>query len=199
MAQEIKSIIFDIGGVVIKPHDPVYYAYLARKSGRTEAEVSYMMKRLQPESEIGRMSIPMLESIIAKQLKIPKKEIRWLDFFKKHMEVNVDITDLIGELHSDFQLAYLSNIDKAKYLWADRILRPIPFDYRFASCNIGLRKPDPKIYRYVLKKMKAKPEETIFIDNMLENVLGATRVGINSILFKNRMELDIHLSKIIET
>jgi HAD superfamily hydrolase (TIGR01509 family) len=188
MVKEINTIIFDIGGVIIKPHDPAYYQYLGRKSGRTEAEVHYMVAQLAPETETDRMTIPTFETLLSKQLGIPKKELKWMEFYKKHHEVNTDVVDLIMDLHDDFKVAYLSNIDKAKYLYTDKILESVPFDYRFASCNIKMRKPDKEIYQYVLKKMKANPQKTIFIDNMLVNVLAATNVGINSILFNLKIE-----------
>jgi putative hydrolase of the HAD superfamily len=48
---------------------------------------------------------------------------------------------------------------------------------------MGISKPDPDFYRYILKKEGIKPENTVFIDDSEENVLSAQKIGINSILF----------------
>ena len=56
-------------------------------------------------------------------------------------------------------------------------------DRIFASCYLGIAKPNHKIYRYVLDKMGFAPEEAIFIDDRQVNIDGASAVGIRSIRF----------------
>lgn len=51
------------------------------------------------------------------------------------------------------------------------------------SGDIKLIKPDPKIYTYTLDKFKLAPKETIFIDDMLENITAARKIGIFGIHF----------------
>ncbi len=64
-------------------------------------------------------------------------------------------------------------------------------DYSFISGDLGLRKPDPQIYRIALKKMNVSPHECIFIDDHPERVDAAAVCGITSILF-NRNKHDYH-------
>nr|WP_184080297.1 HAD family phosphatase [Nocardiopsis mwathae] len=54
------------------------------------------------------------------------------------------------------------------------------FDAVFFSCDLGIRKPDPEIYRHVLAELGAAPEETVFVDDREENVLAAKRLGIDA-------------------
>jgi len=53
------------------------------------------------------------------------------------------------------------------------------------SCEIGLAKPDPTIYHYILKLCHVEPEESIFVDDFIDNIEAANRVGMHGILFKN--------------
>jgi putative hydrolase of the HAD superfamily len=53
----------------------------------------------------------------------------------------------------------------------------------FTSCYMGLRKPDPAIYRRTLGILGAASERTIFIDDRLENVAAAAAVGMKAIQF----------------
>ncbi len=58
------------------------------------------------------------------------------------------------------------------------------FDVIITSEQVGVRKPDAKIFAYALAKAGAKPEESIMIGNDLEvDVLGAEKAGIQGVYF----------------
>ena len=54
----------------------------------------------------------------------------------------------------------------------------------FVSYELGLLKPDIKIYQTVLQKLNALPEEVIFVDDKIKNVEAAKSIGIYGIVFK---------------
>lgn len=58
------------------------------------------------------------------------------------------------------------------------------FDYIFESSKIGLRKPEKKIYLYVQKKMKVKPQEILFIDDLGINLKPARELGFITYKFR---------------
>ena len=67
-------------------------------------------------------------------------------------------------------------------------------DKIFVSYKLSLLKPDVEIYRKVLKSLKAKPEEVIFIDDKLKNVEAAKSIGINGIVFdKDKIADDVRM------
>ena len=51
------------------------------------------------------------------------------------------------------------------------------------SYQLGIAKPDPAIYRHVLKELGTQPEETLFIDDKPVNVEAALALGMKGILF----------------
>jgi putative hydrolase of the HAD superfamily len=57
------------------------------------------------------------------------------------------------------------------------------------SHELGLRKPDPAIYRAALKLSGTKPEETVFVDDLKPNVDSAHRLGMIAIRFKSSEDL----------
>ena len=73
------------------------------------------------------------------------------------------------------------------------------FDLIVSSYNIKIKKPDPKIYEYTLEKLGLKPEETVFIDDLEENTIAATALGIQSIIFKNSEQCKEDLEKILNS
>ena len=83
--------------------------------------------------------------------------------------------------------AILSNalpnlVDAAKGLVTDDGL--IAADKAFCSFDFGLLKPDPRIFKAVLDKLQAKPDEVIFVDDKSDNVEGAQSLGIHGIVFE---------------
>ena len=57
------------------------------------------------------------------------------------------------------------------------------FKVALSSCYVGLRKPDPAMYRRALDILGSAPERTLFIDDRQENVDGAMAAGMKAIRF----------------
>nr|KAF6400916.1 epoxide hydrolase 2 [Rousettus aegyptiacus] len=60
-------------------------------------------------------------------------------------------------------------------------LRP-HFDLLIESCQIGMAKPDPQIYRFMLDTLKASPSEVVFVDSVGANLKPASDLGMVTIL-----------------
>jgi HAD superfamily hydrolase (TIGR01509 family) len=58
------------------------------------------------------------------------------------------------------------------------------FDELSFSCELGKNKPEPEIYEICLSRLGLLPNECLFVDDSLENVEGAIKVGIHAIHFK---------------
>ena len=69
------------------------------------------------------------------------------------------------------------------------------FKVAFSSCYVGLRKPDPAIYRRALDILGSAPDRTLFIDDRQENVDGAAGVGMKAIRFTGAEALKAELGK----
>jgi putative hydrolase of the HAD superfamily len=67
------------------------------------------------------------------------------------------------------------------------------FDVLVWSFQLGIAKPDPDIYRYVLEKLGTRAEETLFIDDKLVNVEAARALGMQAIEFSaiERLRADL--------
>jgi putative hydrolase of the HAD superfamily len=62
-------------------------------------------------------------------------------------------------------------------------------EFTFTSCYMGLRKPDPAIYRRVLGILGKSAERSLFIDDRLENVAAAAAVGMKALRFTGAVAL----------
>ncbi len=57
------------------------------------------------------------------------------------------------------------------------------FDSRTFSCEVGVCKPAPEIYRDCLNKLGAQPSEVLFLDDRESNVRAAEALGLHAVLF----------------
>lgn len=105
--------------------------------------------------------------------------------------------DLLRSLKEQYRLFALSNINEihahsldlaAKGLLNESSFRNF-FHYTFYSHEVGFRKPEPEIYKYVLDMQNLIPEETFFVDDKKENVEAAVALGINAFQLTDRNHL----------
>lgn len=84
------------------------------------------------------------------------------------------------------QMIILSNFDSEtfEHLYnspkAQKVFQYFEPENIVISGDIGLLKPNPKIYKHVLKKYNLNASECIFIDDQIENVIAAENLGITA-------------------
>jgi putative hydrolase of the HAD superfamily len=57
------------------------------------------------------------------------------------------------------------------------------FHHLTFSCDVGMVKPDPLIYKACLQSLAVTPQETLFLDDLPPNIEGAAKLGIHGVLF----------------
>jgi putative hydrolase of the HAD superfamily len=72
----------------------------------------------------------------------------------------------------------LASVER-EFSWIDR------FDVLVWSCELGVVKPNPELYRHALNQLGTQPEETLFIDDKRPNVEAAQALGIQAIQFSS--------------
>ena len=70
------------------------------------------------------------------------------------------------------------------------------FDQTYASCLMGVAKPDPAFYRFILLAEEAEARNTVFIDDRIENVESAAGTGIKAIHFTSPEDLQKEIDRI---
>lgn len=73
---------------------------------------------------------------------------------------------------------------------------PESLEYIINSSDIGFAKPDPAFFETALRSINCSPDEVLFIDDQYENVIAATKVGLNSFHFQESIEsLNVFLGR----
>lgn len=114
--------------------------------------------------------------------------------------------DFLLQLRKEYKVFLLSNINNLHEQWiADYMVREhgiadyerTYFDGVYMSHLIRLRKPNTEIYEYVLADAELDPRETIFFDDLEENVAGARLTGIHGIWHEPGREIITHCQEFI--
>src|SRR3989344_3838495 len=118
----------------------------------------------------------------ARMLKIPLKKLEHV-----YWQLSTEL-DVGKESEKEFYRKLLKHVKK-KYNYFSY------FQPRITSSEVGVRKPEAKIYKIMLKKLRIKPSECLFLDDLQLNVNAAKKIGIKTIHFKNAKQLRKELNK----
>ncbi len=181
----IKAIIFDWGGVLGPPGNRVAAKILAEEFGYDEDAIFFTLDTLEDEYSTGPENAEYYINVI-KKFKMPIPRL-------KDVLNNIppwEVFDLAKELkQKGYAIYILSNQMKPR---TDAIRRDNDlsfFDDVWFSNEIGMKKPDKKVFEFMLSKIGLPAEQCIFIDDNDYNVDAAKELGINVILFKNLKQL----------
>lgn len=185
----IKALFFDVGGVLVRTMDwSRRYAWEQKLGlGRGSLEPLVHSNILHEQQERGELGFDEFWRETALRLGIdPAQVAQFREDFYAGDEVNTDLVDAIQhwKKRHDVKTGIISNAppllrqtltkqyDIAKY-----------FDSLAISGEIGVRKPDPAIYRHALKSLNVQPSEAIFVDDLITNIEGANAIGMKALHF----------------
>lgn len=189
MKKMIKAIIFDMGGVLLRTIDPTPRESMARRFGITRNELERYVFRgpTSLQSEVGLVSDIYHWQTVLKHFK--QKEANPLEIYKEYFSgdaINQELLSYAESLKPEYEIGLLSNawVDSRNKLGLLFHFIDI-FDIALFSAEEKVRKPEEEFFRLMLNKLKVRPDESIFIDDFVENIEGANKIGMNTILFKN--------------
>lgn len=186
----VRSLIFDWGGVIQRTEDWEPRRRLAHELG---LEPDVLDQRVfgcdaWEQASTGRCTSDEAWRQIGLDLGIPEKELlTFIERFFSGDQRDARLIALIRNLRKrGTPVGLLSNAlpprerdESPAGQWGDASL----FDVQVFSYQVGVLKPDPRMYRAVLETMHLRPGEALFVDDAPANVQGARDVGLNASLF----------------
>lgn len=152
-------------------------------------------QKLFDDFETGRVSASLfrreLKKIIPKKISDKTFDRAWNAMLKDFPEERMR---LLFQLRKKYRLFLLSNTNEihihafSVYLekkFGMKNLRHI-FEKEYFSFQTGMRKPERRLFEFVIRKNKLKKSETLFIDDTYENIQGAKKTGMKAFWLKKR-------------
>ena len=194
----IKTILFDLGGVLFTNGTKKFIADLSQRYNLDQSLVTDVIE--------GDLGTQYRESIITRDefwkhvlesLRIDADANLLAKDWIGGYEIITGTRDIIEELKSKYKVYFLSDNVKERAEELDKIHHYLEwFDGGIFSHEVGVRKPNPKIYQYALDKAQVKPEEAVFIDDKPSALVPAKEMGIQTILFSSPEDLRAQLKMI---
>jgi putative hydrolase of the HAD superfamily len=193
-----KLIIFDIGGVIEDFAEQDYINYICAKLNLNKKEFGDELLRMLPSAEEGRISTREMLDRVALGFGVSAGRLEWSGSISKLARIDKNVASLVNRLGGKYRVVLLTNVSKSRYIENVRMgfFKRVKVARTYASCYLGMSKPMPQIYRYVLEKEHVKPQDAVFVDNLRINVEGARRVGINGVYFTSYRRLVNDLKKL---
>ncbi len=183
----IKAVIFDMGGVILRTEDPLPRQQLAQEYHfqLNQFNESLFFSEESQLAEMGQVSEAQHWQNVLAGYHVPEGERQsFIGRFWSGDRANKALIDLFGRLKGQYKVGLLSNAwDGARSTIQSQYNFLDVFDVSIFSAEVGLRKPDPRIYHLILDRLDVQPDEAVFIDDFPVNIEVARAVGLQAIRF----------------
>lgn len=188
----IKAIIFDCFGVLVGKG---FWHTYTMAGGNVQQDMQFIDDMLV-RSNAGEIDSAMFNQIFADRLGMSVRD--WCEIHDRDERPNTDVFEYIrSELKPRFKIGFLSNVGHGV------IERKIPaelralFDVDIRSADVGLQKPDPRIYQLALDRLSVTAGEAVFTDDHEEYLSGAASLGIHTILYTGLDDFKLQLEPLL--
>lgn len=196
------NIVFDLGGVVFnwQPDKLIRHVF---ESPETQSLVKTEILEHPDWLALDRGTLHFQDAVIrgAGRTGLPNSDIeRLLNAVPRSLTPIPETIALIRSMAgSDHRLFVLSNMHFASiaYLEKEHDIWDM-FDGTVISCRIKKVKPEIDIYVHLLNEYQLDAIETVFIDDMSENLVAARSIGIQTIQFQSPAQCRRDLSELVK-
>ena len=191
----LRAVIFDYGMVLTGPPAPEAHAALLRITGLPFARFESLYWADRHAYDEGKLTgLAFWQKLVREAgLALDEDKVEELNLWDARMWTTENRTVLDWQFklkQRGLLTAILSNMGdnvlasvEREFDWIHR------FDALVWSFQLHMAKPDPAIYRHVLKQLGVQPEEALFLDDKLINIEAAWALGMQAIQFSTAERL----------
>lgn len=141
------------------------------------------------QAQSGIISDEAYWSDVADQLGLAEAELAEFrrDYFSGDA-LDQEMVRFIRGLRPRFKTALLSNASPQLTELLAGLGVTDAFDEIVVSGSVGVQKPDPAIYLITLRRLGLAPQESIFVDDFIENLNAAQDLGMQTLHFRANMD-----------
>lgn len=194
------TVLFDLGAVLVDWNP----RYLYREHFGDEAAMERFLSQVCPPEWIRAMDAGQpVEQAIAERSRMFPAYAGLIAMWDSHWEVMLrdaihETVEVLSELRARrTRLFALTNWSAENFPIAFRRFEFFRwFEDIVVSGEVGLVKPDPRIYRLAIERCRLAPAKTVFIDDNTDNVAAGSKAGLHSIRFTDAARLRADLQAI---
>jgi HAD superfamily hydrolase (TIGR01509 family) len=197
----IRTVISDMGRVVLWFDNNIFLRKLAGRTGRPFAELKAALHdniELIRRFDGGALTAAGFHDRV---MEIAGADVPRSEFYGIYNDIftlNPPAVEALTRVKAaGYGTVLLSNTDPERFAFVrSRFPEILFFDHYVLSYELGLIKPDPSIYVAAVRLAGCRPDECVFIDDMEENVEGAVAAGLGGIRYLPETDLAAELRKL---
>ena len=194
----IRSIIFDMGRVLVHFSHDEMFAAMGRVCGATGQQIREWLwdSGLEDRFERGEIDAAGVRDELQRQV---ETEIDVADLMRAASDIftlNEPLMPVLERLRqAGYRLIVLSNTCPPHVEWIGNQFSLLDrFDDRVFSYEVGAMKPSPEIYRVAVEVAGCEAAECFFVDDLVENVEAARALGLDGAVYVGVEELKASLA-----
>jgi FMN phosphatase YigB (HAD superfamily) len=185
---QINAILIDIGGVLWHPNETPLSVNWAARCGLSPKEFDEIVYNSEWGSQalLGRITGEEMWENIGNKLGLSPierslcEEEYWAGIW------DTELLDYCHTIKSRYKLGIVSDAESTARARVKPWVNESLFDVIVFSSEVGVCKPDTKIFRSAFEQLGLNASETLLIDDREKNTHGAKALGIHTILYQNR-------------
>jgi epoxide hydrolase-like predicted phosphatase len=187
----VRAVVFDIGGVLEVPTDVNLDGRWERRLGLRPGKFFDRLRRsgLGRDANLGRISEADFAQALGRLygLDEPATEELLAELWDWYSgELNTEMADYFQRLRPRYRTAILSNAaaggrreEERRYGFSAMA------DVLVYSYEVGIEKPDRRVYEITCERLGVRPNEVVFLDDLEVNVVAARQIGMWAVRFQN--------------
>ncbi len=191
----VNTIIIDFGGVLGTDADTIFIVTLS-KHGISQKAAMEIWDKHWPKMGVGDEHVESIWKTVKKRTTSDIKKV--IADYNGMVHVNNLMIELCKKIKKKgYKMGVLANetFDWMNIKREKGKLNEV-FDAVFSSADLKSLKPLKNSYMKILKSLKARPEEALFIDDRKRNVEAANALGMKGLVFRDIVQLKKDLSKV---
>ena len=190
----IRALVLDYGGVISKPQNSENVNNMLEILNQDANDFRSVYRIKRDNYDNGQLSGEEYWHCIFQHYGLEQNNSKVVQLIQEDIESWTQINDsmiqfIIKSREKLHKLAIISNMTRDCLVFMKKHFQWLElFDELTFSCEFGINKPDEKIYEAFLSRIGIPPHECLFVDDLVENVNGAMKSGMNVIHFKSFLQ-----------
>lgn len=197
----IKAVVWDLGGVLVRTEDYSSRHALATRLNIEPGALEHLVFSDEAGMRTQRGEIPVeqhWENIRQYFGLTPQGLKNFINEFFAGDVLDLELVSYIRSLRSQYKIGLLSNaFSDLRHMLEDVWCISDVFDEIVISAEVGMVKPDARIFLLAAGRLKIDPQEAVFVDDFRHNVEGARAVAMHAVHFQNAIQARKDLEKTI--
>lgn len=194
-------MVFDIGGVLEITPDLGVNRQWETRLGLPDGDILVRLRDVWRGGSIGAITLDDVHQALQERLGLDDQTVAqyMADVWREYLgTANTELIDYARRLRPRWRTGIVSNSfvgarerEQAAYGFEDLVEELV------YSHEVGVSKPDPRIYALACTRLDVAPEETVFLDDSDVCVTGARDVGIHAVRFHDNAQAIAEIEKLI--